>query len=403
MIKRTGYINKLLKYKDRDLIKILTGIRRCGKSILLFELYYDKLLSLGVNKNHIIKINLEAASSYSLRKRESFVSYVNSQINDDSKYYLLVDEIQFLEEFEEAVNGIRVDYNIDIYLTGSNSKLLSKDISTVLRGRSIAIEIFPLSFQEIYESLGGDKNSLLNEYFQYGGLPYLQDIDKSEKIDYLRMVDETVVHKDIIERYRINNIQMFGAVYDFLCSNIGAYVSSYKIANSLVSYGFKNVSHETVGNFLEYLCDAYLFYKVNRYDIKGKNYLKTLNKYYCCDIGMRNARINFRQVEVTHTLENIVYLELLRRGYLVDVGKNYQNDIDFIARGVSDTYYIQVAYTINLEEKREQELSSFRSINDGFKKIIITMDSDPFTLLENGYKKLNLLDFLLDNDALKKI
>lgn len=402
VIQRKEYLEQIIAYKDKDLIKVLTGIRRCGKSFLLFELYYNYLIEQGIDEEHIIKINLESNLQKKLRNSTRLFNYVKKQIKDQNKYYLFVDEIQMVKDFEDVVNGMRIDFNIDIYLTGSNSKLLSSDINTKLRGRSIEIKVYPLSFGEFIQSTNKDQISAFNEYLLYGGLPYLLTADsEKDKVDYLGMINGTVIIKDIIERYRVQNENLFNAVFEFLCSNIGSYVSAYKIVNTLKSNGYQSITNDTVGNYLEHFVNAYLFYKVQRFDIKGKAYLKTLNKYYICDLGLRNSKLNYRQVEITHSLENIIYLELLRRGYIVDIGKNSEKEIDFIARSKDDTYYIQVAYTLTDEKKKEQEIGSFKKIDDGYKKIIITMDIDPFKIIGDGYKKINVFDFLLDSRALE--
>ncbi|MEG0314951.1 MAG: ATP-binding protein [Erysipelotrichaceae bacterium] len=404
LIERNIYLNKLISYKDTELIKVITGIRRSGKSILLFNLYYNYLIQEGIKSKYIIKIDLETQSNKKLRNAEELYNYIINKIIDKDKYYIFIDEIQLVEEFEDIVNGIKKEYNCDIYITGSNSKLLSKDINTKLRGRSIEIKVYPLTFKEYYSYKNEDINKAYNEYMLYGGLPYLlQEENNDLKIEYLNMICNTVVIKDIIDRYKIKNTIVFEAVFDFLCSNIGSIVSANKITNTLKSNGYKIISVEAVDNYLNYLCDSYLFYKVYRYDIKGKEYLKTLNKYYISDLGIRNSRLNYRQLEVTHTLENIIYLELISRGYTVDIGKNDIKEIDFIAKNNKDTYYIQVAYSIVDSDKRKQELDSFKKIDDGYKKIIITMDNDPYNLLENGYKKLNVFDFLLNTDILEQI
>ncbi len=404
IIDRNEYLEQIGAYKDKDLVKVLTGIRRCGKSFLLFELYFNYLISQGIDEEHIIKINLESNLQKQLRNATRLFKFVQKQIKDKEKYYLFIDEIQTIDNFEDVVNGIRVDFNIDIYLTGSNSKLLSSDINTKLRGRSIEIKVYPLSFEEFLRSSSKDQIGAFNEYLLYGGLPYLlSSSNEKDKVEYLQMINSTVIIKDIIERYRIQNENVFNAVFEFLCSNIGSYVSAHKIVNTLKSNGYQSITDDTVGNYLEHLVNAYLFYKVQRYDIKGKAYLKTLNKYYICDLGLRNSKLNYRQVEITHSLENVIYLELLRRGYMVDIGKNHEKEIDFIARGKDDTYYIQVAYTLTDEKKKEQEIGSFKKIDDGYKKIIVTMDIDPFKVIDDGYKKINLFDFLLDSHALEKI
>ena len=403
-INRQKYLDKLISQKDKDIVKVITGIRRCGKSVLLFNIYYDYLLSIGVKKENIIKINLETKRNEGLREADALYNAVVEQIVTDEKYYVLIDEIQFVDGFEDIVNGLRVDYNCDVYITGSNSKLLSKDINTKMRGRSIEIKVYPLSFAEFYAYYGGDKRQCFNNYLMYGGLPYLvAENDNKNKVEYLKMICDTVVGKDIIDRHGIRQGNLFEAVIEFLCSNIGSYVSANKIADTLKSNGYSKVTHDTIGNYLDFVCDAYLFYKAQRYDIKGRQYLKTLNKYYIADLGIRNSKLNYRQIEITHSLENIIYLDLIRRGYIVDIGKNNVKEIDFVARDDKNLYYIQVAYTLSDPDKNEQEVSSFYGLDDGYKKIVITMDDDPFINLKNGYKKINVFDFLLNDNILEEI
>ena len=403
-INRQKYLDKLIRQKDKDIVKVITGIRRCGKSVLLFEIYYDYLLSVGVQKENVIKINLETKKNESLRNADALYNAIVEQIVNDDRYYIFIDEIQMVDGFEDVVNGLRVDYNCDVYITGSNSKLLSKDINTKMRGRSIEIKVYPLSFAEFYDYYGGDKRQCFNNYLMYGGLPYLvAEDDSKNKVEYLKMICKTVVGRDIIERHGIRQENLFEAVIDFLCSNIGSYVSANKIADTLKSNGYSKVTPDTIGNYLEFVCDAYLFYKAQRYDIKGKQYLKTLNKYYISDLGIRNSKLNYRQIEITHSLENIIYLDLIRRGYIVDIGKNNTKEIDFVARDDKNLYYIQVAYTLSDPDKNEQEVSSFYGLDDGYKKIVITMDDDPFVNLKNGYKKINVFDFLLNDNNLEEV
>ena len=402
-INRQKYLDKLISQKDKDIVKVITGIRRCGKSVLLFDIYYDYLLSVGIKKENVIKINLETKKNESLRNANTLYNTIVNQIVNDERYYIFIDEIQMVDGFEDIVNGLRVDYNCDVYITGSNSKLLSKDINTKMRGRSIEIKVYPLSFAEFYEYYGGDKRQCFNNYLMYGGLPYLvAEDDNKNKVEYLKMICETVVGRDIIERHGIRQENLFEAVVEFLCSNIGSYVSANKIADTLKSNRYSKVTPDTIGNYLEFVCDAYLFYKSQRYDIKGKQYLKTLNKYYISDLGIRNSKLNYRQIEITHSLENIIYLDLLRRGYIVDIGKNNTKEIDFVARDDKNLYYIQVAYTLSDPDKNEQEVSSFYGLDDGYKKIVITMDDDPFVNLKNGYKKINVFDFLLNDNILEE-
>ena len=401
MIKRDFYLEKLISYKDKDIVKIITGIRRCGKSYLLFDIYYNYLVESGVNKDHIIAINLESRKNIKLRDPDKLYEYVNNQIIDEDKYYIFIDEIQMVNEFEDVVNGIKTDFNSDLYITGSNSKLLSSDINTKMRGRGIEIKVYPISFKEFFESRNVDRQTAFNEYITYGGLPYICASDnKNEKIEYLNMINETIAFKDIIERNHIRNEALFNSLIKLLFSSIGSYVSPNRIANTLKSNGYKRVDNETISDYLKYLCDAFLLYKATRYDIKGKEYLKTLNKYYVVDMGLRNAKLNYRQIEMTHILENIVYLELLRRGYVVDIGKNNDQEIDFIVRSNDDLYYIQVSLTIENNETKSRELGAFKGLDDGYKKIVISMDNNPLVKLEKGYRMINIFNFLLDENSL---
>ena len=403
-ISRQKYLDKLISYKGKDIVKVITGIRRCGKSVLLFDLYFNYLIEYGTPRDHIIKINLETKRNEILRNSDKLYEAIANEIVDDEKYYIFIDEIQLVDNFEDVINGLRVDFNCDIYITGSNSKLLSHDINTKMRGRSIEIKVYPLSFSEYYEYVKGDKRDAFNDFLMYGGLPYLlSEKENKNKIEYLKMICDTVVSRDIIERHNIRQENLFDAVIEFLCSNIGSYVSANKIANTLRTNGYSGITADTVGNYLEFVCDAFLFYKAQRFDIKGKQYLKTLNKYYITDLGIRNSKLNYRQIEITHSLENLIYLELLRRDYIVDIGKNKEKEIDFIAKNDKNLYYVQVAYTLTDPAKKEQEVSSFYGLDDGYKKVIITMDDDPFTNLENGYKKINVFDFLLNEKALEEI
>lgn len=395
-ILRPEYLQKLIQWKDKDLIKVVTGVRRCGKSVLLFDLFYEYLLQQGTDAEHIIRINLENLDQIENRNRLNLYKTIKSLRQDDGKYYVFLDEIQYVDGFEDLLNTLRNE-GCDVYVTGSNSKLLSRDISTSLRGRMIEIRVHTLSFAEFYAYRGGDTRKAFFEYMLYGGFPAaVLENNLENKSNYLGMLERTVAVKDIIERYKIRHESVFTAVYDFLCSNIGSLVSAKKIADTLRSNGFQSVSPDTIGNYLEYLCNAFLFTKVYRYDVKGKEYLKTLNKYYISDLGLRNAHLNYRQVEPTHALENLVYQELLYRGWRVDIGKNNQKEIDFVVTKGTEKMYIQVAYSIVDPEKKEQELSSFRGLDDGFQKLVLTMDDDPFNQLAHGYVKKNVIDWLLN-------
>lgn len=406
-IKRDFYLEQLIRSKDRPVCKVVTGMRRSGKSYLLFTLFYNWLINSGVDEKHIIRIDLETQKNKPLRDSQRLYEHLTKLFTDSNRYYILLDEIQEVESFEDLVNGLMVDHNADVYITGSNAHLLSKDINTRFRGRSVQIKVFPLSFSEFYSAAQEEQPSWsvkksFDEFLLYGSLPYITELKEAdEKIEYLNSMWETLLYRDIIDRYKIRNENMLDAVFNFLCSNIGFYVNANKIANTLKSNGYREITDDTVGNYLEYLCDSFLFYKVQRYDIRGKNYLKTQNKYYVSDLGIRNAKLRFRQLEVTHSLENVVYLELIKRGYIVDIGKNYDKEIDFVVRSVDgEQWYVQVAYTLQGEGKLEQETASIRNIKDGYRKIILSMDDDPFENLDGGIKKINVFDFLLGKKGL---
>ncbi len=407
-IQRDFYLNQLIANKDRPVCKVVTGMRRSGKSYLLFTLFYEWLLKNGVPENRIIKIDLETQKNKPFRDSEKLYSHLKSLFRDKERYYILLDEIQEVDGFEDLVNGLMVDHNCDVYITGSNAKLLSKDINTRFRGRSVQIKVFPLSFLEFYSARQPERENIkeiFDEFMLYGSLPYLNELShRNEKIEYLNSIWETLLYRDIIDRYKIRNENILDAVFDFLCSNIGSYVNANKIANTLKSNGYKEITDDTVGNYLEYLCDSFLFYKVQRYDIRGRHYLKTQNKYYISDLGVRNAKLKFRQIEAAHSLENIIYLELIKQGFIVDVGKNDNREIDFVVRSLDgNQWYIQVAYTLQGEEKLLQETSSLKNIKDGYRRIILTMDDDPFENLEGGIKKINVFDFLLGKKNLGTI
>jgi len=383
-------------------VKIITGIRRCGKSVLLNEIFYNYLISSGVPADHIIRISLDLKKWEKLRDNDSLYNYLSQSIKDSDTYYIFLDEIQMVDRFEEVINSIKSEFNTDIYITGSNSKLLSHDINTIFRGRGIEIKVFPLSFSEFLDYRKIDKMDAFDEYIRFGGLPYaVRESNIQEKRAYLDMMVKTVVTRDMIERYNIRNESLFISLIELLCSSIGSYVSTSKIANTLKSNGFKTVDNETISRYLGHICDAFLFYKVGRFDIKGKEYLKTQNKYYATDMGLRNAAIGYKQIEITHIIENIVYLELLRRGYIVDIGKNREKEIDFVAKELTGKqHYIQVSYTTQNDATMKRELSAFQLLDDGYKKILITMDKNPLTNLDRGYQMLNLFDFLLNDNIL---
>ena len=403
LIQRPIYLEKLAAQKDKDLIKVVTGIRRCGKSVLLMQLYTAWLVEHGVPRDRIIQVDLELRENAALRDADALYRHITERIPQDGPSYVMIDEVQYVDGFADVLNSLN-RRGCDVYVTGSNSKLLSSDIETAMRGRSIGVRVWPLSFAEYHAHARGDMRADYNDYLLFGGLPYVTAYDtREEKTAYLKMLEETVVLSDIVERHGVRNVAAFHAVYDFLCSNIGSLVSANSIAKTLRNSGFSTMTPDTVGAYLDHLTEAFLFSKAVRYDVKGKTYLQTLHKYYIADVGLRNAHMNYRQVEPTHLLENIVYLELVRRGLTVDIGKNRQKEIDFVATGERDTYYIQVAYSLSDPDKRAAELASFAGLDDGYKKIVITMDDDPFTLLERGYRKLHVYDFLLDPDSLQAV
>ena len=405
LIKRDLLLQKLIQYRDKDIVKVITGIRRCGKSVLLNEIYYSYLVADGVQDDHIIRISFDMKRWEHLRTSDALYRYLCTAMAGKGPYYVFLDEIQLVEGFESVVNDLASTRKADVYVTGSNSRLLSHEISTLFRGRGIEIKVFPLSFAEYYAYRQGDKQDALDAYIQFGGLPYVvQEPNEEEKRSYLDMVFRTTVLRDVIDRYNVRNPDLFISVAKFLCSAIGSPISASRIANTLRDSGFRSADNESVSRYLGYLLDAFLFYKADRYDLKGRQYLKTQSKYYVADIGLRNAATGYRQIEITHIMENLVYIELLRRGYLVDIGKNREKEIDFVARKLDGRLcYIQVSYSLREETTKERELSAFRLLDDGYKKLVITLDRNPLQNLERGYLMLNLFDFLLDEHAIEHL
>jgi len=404
-IDRKSYLNQLVKWREKEMIKVVTGVRRCGKSTL-FSIYIDFLKSEGISEEQIVYVNLEDLDYSELLDDRSLHEYIRSRLLEDQWTYVFIDEVQNCKDYERAISSLFLKKRTDIYLTGSNAYMLSGELATKLSGRYVEIDMLPLSFSEFSEAVDvTEPRERFNLFMNMGAFPYAASlIDQSLVHDqYLEGIYNTVLVKDVLMHKSLGDAALLKSIARFLADNVGNPVSAKKIADTLKTNGFKSITADTVGNYLEYLCESFLFYKVYRYDIKGKEYLKTLNKYYISDVGLRNAKMNYRQVEVTHALENIVYLELIRRGYTVDIGKNNAKEIDFIASDNHDSYYIQVAYSITDPAKKEQELSSFKNIDDGYKKIVITMDDDPFTLMENGYRKINAITFLLNADSLRTL
>lgn len=409
-IKRDYYLQKLIDRKENHLIKIITGIRRCGKSYLLNHIFKNYLLETGVNADHIIMVSLDDDDSESLLDVHNLNTYIKSQIKDDDLHYILLDEIQLVEGFESLLNGLLRKENLDVYVTGSNSKFLSSDIITEFRGRGDEIRVYPLSFSEFYSAYEGSKEDAWQEYYTYGGLPlvlsYKNEIDK---MAYLENQRKNVYLNDVIERNNIQNEQDLYTIVEILSSSVGSLTNPLKLANTFKSNN-KNTSitDKTIYNYLNYLEDAFLIESTKRYDVKGKKYIETPKKYYFTDIGIRNSFLNFRQQEENHLMENIIYIELKRRGFSVDVGvvevrdKSGQKklEIDFVANRGNNRYYIQSALTIDSKEKKEQEERSLINTNDFFRKIIIVKDNIKRWRDEKGIVIMGIVDFLLDFDSL---
>ncbi len=414
-IKRDSYLEQLKIRKDNGMIKIITGIRRCGKSFLLFVLFKKYLLESGVDNDHIIEIALDGIENEELRDPKKCYQYIKDAMEGDQKYYLLLDEVQFMPRFEEVLNSLLRISNIDVYVTGSNSKFLSSDIVTEFRGRGDEIRIYPLSFAEFYAAFDGDYDDAWEEYMIYGGLPQVAGFRvERQKAEYLKNIFTNVYIKDVVERNRIHNVDEIGTLVDILASSIGAPTNPTKISNTFKSERGINYSNKTISNHIDYLAEAFLISKAERYDIKGRKYVGANLKYFFSDIGLRNARLNFRQQEPTHIMENIVYNELLVRGYNVDVGlvdvfaKNSEGkrvhkqlEVDFIVNQGSQRYYIQVAYDMTSEEKQTQELNSFRNIPDSFKKIVIVNGTKKPWRNEEGFVIMGMKYFLLNTDSLE--
>ena len=414
-IKRDAYLEQLKIKKDNGMIKIITGIRRCGKSFLLFVLFKKYLLESGVDNDHIIEIALDGIENEELRDPKKCYQHIKDAMKDDQKYYLLLDEVQFMSRFEEVLNSLLRISNIDVYVTGSNSKFLSSDIVTEFRGRGDEIRIYPLSFAEFYAAFDGDYDDAWEEYMIYGGLPQvLQFSVERQKAEYLKNIFTNVYIKDVVERNKLRNVDEIDTLVDILASAIGAPTNPTKISNTFKSERGINYSNKTISNHIDYLVEAFLISKADRYDIKGRKYVGANLKYYFSDVGLRNARLNFRQQEPTHIMENIVYNELLIRGYNVDVGivevyaKNdegkttrKQFEVDFVVNQGSQRYYIQVAYDMTSEEKQKQEFNSFRNIPDSFKKIVVVNGTKKPWRNEEGFVIMGMKYFLLNADSLE--
>ena len=414
-IKRDKYLNDLLNRMHNGMIKVVTGIRRCGKSYLLFNIFKNYLLEQGVPVSHIITIELDQRKNKKYRDPDTILDYIESLIEDDEQYYIMVDEVQMLKEFEEVLNSLLHIRNADIYVTGSNSKFLSKDVITEFRGRGDEIHIYPLTFKEFMEAYDGDMYRGWAEYVVYGGLPLTVTMKTEEqKINYLTNLFKETYLKDIIERHHIEKTQELEDLVNILASAIGSLTNPPKIEATFKSAIQSTISLNTIRQYIEYLEDAFIINKANRYNVKGRKYIGTPLKYYFEDVGLRNARLGFRQVEETHLMENIIYNELRSRGYSVDVGvvekrgkdengKEYKNqlEIDFVANLGSKRYYIQSAFSMPTEEKRIQEKTSLVNVNDSFKKIIVVKDVINVIRDEDGITTMSIYDFLLKENSLE--
>lgn len=413
-IKRDYYLNKLIAKKHNGLIKVVTGIRRCGKSYLLFSLFKKHLLESGTNKSHIIEIAFDSFENKKFRDPEVLYPYIKEQLVDDKMYYILLDEVQLLGEFESVLNGLmRID-NVDVYVTGSNARFLSRDIITEFRGRGDELHIQPLSFAEFMSVYNGNKYDGWNEYVLYGGLPPVVLLPTSEqKIELLKNLFQETYINDIVGRHSIKNKAEFEELIDILSSGIGSLTNPKKLADTFKSKKNKTISQNTIKSYLDYLCDAFIVSRATRYDIKGRKYIDTPQKYYFSDIGLRNARINFRQIEETHTMENIIYNELVGRGYNVDVGivtvsqadksgncVRKQLEVDFVCNKGSKRYYVQSAFAIPDSEKMKQESNSLLRIDDSFKKVIVVKDTPAPNYTEDGILVIGVYDFLLNENSL---
>ena len=414
-INRDKYLNDLINRMNNGMIKVVTGIRRCGKSYLIFTIFKNYLLEQGVDENHIISIELDQRKDKKYRNPDIILDFIESRIVDDEQYYVLLDEVQLLEEFEEVLNSLLHINNVDVYVTGSNSKFLSKDVITEFRGRGDEIHIYPLTFKEFMQVYEGDIYHGWAEYVIYGGLPLTVTMKTEEqKINYLTKLFEETYLIDIIERHRIDKTQELEDLVNILASAIGSLTNVPKIEATFRSVVQSNISGNTIRQYIEYLEDAFVINKANRYNVKGRKYIGTPLKYYFEDVGLRNARLGFRQIEETHIMENIVYNELRCRGYSVDVGvveKRGVNregktertylEIDFIANLGSKRYYIQSAFSMPTEEKRLQEKASLVNVNDSFKKIILVKDVMNVTRDEDGITTMSIYDFLLKENSLE--
>ena len=413
-IKRDVYLNRLIRRENNGLIKIVTGVRRCGKSYLLFNLFHNYLLDKGVKEDHIVEIALDDRSNKNLRDPDVMLKYVKERIVDGDVYYIILDEVQLLAEFEDVLNSFMHIQNADVYVTGSNSKFLSSDLITEFRGRGDEIRIFPLSFREYCSVYDGGADEAWDDYFTYGGLPLILSRETAEeKAEYLTSLFQKVYLSDIIDRHKVRNREELDELVDILASAVGSLTNPLKMAHTFKTVKNKTVSDKTLRKYMDYLTDAFLVSKAVRYDIKGRKYIGSPAKFYFEDVGLRNARLNFRQMEENHIMENVVYNELRIRGYRVDVGlveqfgKNKENkttkkqlEVDFVATRGSEKYYIQSAFAMNTPEKQTQEERPLNAIGDSFKKIVVVRDNIKARRNDMGIVTIGVRNFLLDENSL---
>ena len=416
-IRRDRYLERLIAHKGNGRVKIVTGIRRCGKSYLLFQLFKRHLIETGVRPNHIIEIQLEDRSNKELRDPDACLTFIKKQIKDQKPYYLLIDEVQLMSEFEDVLNSCLHIQNLDTYVTGSNSKFLSKDIITEFRGRGDEMYLRPLSFKE-YRTTQPDKpfEEVWTEYMTFGGLPYCALLPtREEKADYLKRLFDEVFLRDIIERNKVQNDAQLESLLNVISSAVGSLTNPKKLEDTFTSSGAGKLSAFTIKQYLDYLCDAFMIEQAERYDIKGKRYISTPYKYYFTDTGLRNARLNFRQLEETHLIENVMYNELCLRGYSVDVGVveinerqedgkyvRKQIEVDFVCNKADERVYVQSAFSIPTTEKRQQEERPLVNVGDGFRKVVVTKDNVIRHNDENGILIMSLQEFLMDEGVLEK-
>lgn len=412
-IKRDHYLNKLIRKEKNGLIKVVTGIRRCGKSYLLFQLFHDHLLEKGVKEDHIIEVALDDRSNKELRDPDHMLAYVKGRIQDKDTYYIILDEVQYLDEFEDVLNSFLHIRNADVYVTGSNSKFLSSDVITQFRGRGDEVHVYPLSFREYCSAYEGTSDEAWDDYYNYGGLPLILSMETEEdKAEYLSSLFQKVYLSDIVERHKVRNKEELDELVDILASAIGSLTNPQKLARTFQTVKNRSISDKTIKTYIDYLIDSFLVSKAARFDVKGRKYIGSPAKYYFEDVGLRNARLNFRQTEENHIMENIIYNELRIRGYKVDVGivehfetvdgkrARKQLEVDFVATRGSEKFYLQSAFSMPNQEKRDQEQRSLLSIPDSFKKMIVVVDNIKVRRDENGIVTIGLRNFLLDENSL---